>query len=75
MSADLLREAVALMRSRAESATAGPWTSGPHFQRASCASVFAGKRTDAHYLAMYATTANAEHMAGMHPSVALAVAD
>ena len=71
----MLREAAAAMRARAEAATDGPWTDGPHFQRASCASVFAGKRTDGHYLAMYATTANAEHMAGMHPAVALAVAD
>lgn len=68
--AELLRRAAALMRERAEAATPGPWTSGPHFQRPNCASVFAGRRTDAHYLAMYATTSNAEHIASWHPAVA-----
>lgn len=75
MSAENLREAASLMRERALTATDGPWTHGPHFQRANCASVFAGKRTEGHYLAMYATPADAEHIASWCPAVALTVAD
>lgn len=72
MSADLLREAAALMRQRAEAATPGPWerrwgfpayVSGP------------GPTVTINDLTGDTEIEDAEHIASWHPAVALAVAD
>ena len=74
MSAEVLRRAAALMRERAEAATPGPWScdssSGVndlHFGHVGLP-VLRGPNTYGPGLA------DTEHMAGMDPSVALAVA-
>jgi hypothetical protein len=71
MSSDLLREAAALMRSRAKSGTlAEPWT----------AKVLSDGRawvcgSNDYALSMHGYREDAEHIASWHPAVALAVAD
>jgi hypothetical protein len=74
MGAELLREAAALMRDRADAAKLGPWESIP--AGAWTGRVFADEdlvaktgndRADDH--------SNAEHIASWHPTVALCVAD
>ena len=74
MSADLLREAAALMRKRAEAAMPGPWEQtgvmGSEYNDVvacpGAASIVADTDT---------SDENAEHIASWHPDVALAVAD
>jgi hypothetical protein len=73
MTAELLREAAALMRERAEAATPGPWMRAEPWDRAV-------GQVDGPWVAEttalgQATAANAEHIASWHPAVALAVAD
>ena len=86
MSADLLREAAALMRSRAKTATEGPWSltfipesavpSQHAVDRHYVMGCFDGNaRNPAGPAAMCEYEPDAEHIAGMHPAVALAVAD
>lgn len=65
MSADLLRRAAALMRERAEAATAGPWVAAGNVVEGVGTVTF-----DKHMLSN-----DAEHIASWHPAVALAVAD
>ena len=84
MTAEPLRRAAALMRERAEAATPGPWFPwdgwGPTedglmgFSRLGPRS---GERVLHHddMRDIYATRADVEHIATMHPAVALAVAD
>lgn len=79
MSAELLREAAALMRERAEAATPGPWSlkadyldtvtgeGGDTYVSAPLMEVVAGVYDD--------DMGNAEHIASWPPAVALAVAD
>lgn len=73
MTADLLREAAALMRERAKSATQGPWrfeTAPNGFSPMVIGGGMAVADTfDKPHLS------DAKHIAGMHPAVALAVAD
>ena len=64
VSAEVLREASALMRTRAEGASAGPW------KRFGMAGV-----AGADWEIGCATNADALHIASWHPAVALAVAD
>lgn len=72
MSAEILREAAALMRSRAEAAEsgmAGPWESKVLTDgRAWVVGQFDS-------LSMHGYPSPAEHIASWHPAVALAVAD
>ena len=71
MSAERLREAAALMRSRAEAATPGPWGYYGH------SIIRPSELRDGEapsYSAAYHKE-DAEHIASMHPAVALAVAD
>lgn len=70
--ADTLREAAQLMRRRAEAATPGPWMDTAD------GDAFAGPRliTGTGYGdGDRRAVADAEHIAGWHPAVALAVAD
>jgi hypothetical protein len=76
MSAELLREAAALMRERAEAATAGPWecvlgeiSAGNAADYTDVAVAVIGPKGDDRQ------DDNAEHIASWHPAVALAVAD
>ena len=86
MSAELLREAAALMRQRAEAATEGPWS----LTYISEAAVPSQHAVDRHYVmgcfdgnpknptgpaAMCEFPADADYIASWHPAVALAVAD
>ena len=88
MSAELLREAAALMRERAEAATDGGfgWRLSDHLAGAN--EVWADRDAAGHDAFMVATTAtrlnpnpgvtghsDAQHIASWHPAVALAVAD
>lgn len=70
MSAAKLREAAALMRSRAGAATDGPW---------GVASVggqgFAVHRGEHTTVSLFSARYDADHIASWHPAVALAVAD
>ena len=88
MTAELLREAAALMRRRAEAATPGPWESSVWDSglsyRALNASVITSLMGDSVANADYdgyaegphgAEGADAAHIASWHPLVALAVAD
>ena len=75
MSAELLREAAALMRERAEAATPGPWQvgedadSGERF-------VYSERWTELAQVAEWSSgLGNPQHIASWHPAVALAVAD
>lgn len=75
MSSDTLRRAAALMRERAEAATPGPWEaqqdgSGGWWIEAPYTATIAELDID-----YSVPQADAEHIAGMHPAVALAVAD
>ena len=74
MSADLLREAAALMRSRAEAATPGPWAEVGDGELMGCFAVVAGGE-DEFNVAPAVIPVNAEHIASWHPAVALVVAD
>lgn len=74
MSAEVLREAAALMRERAEAATPGPWEHlGDHLVWPSDM----GPAANDPILAMVgdAHAESAAHIASWHPSVTLAVAD
>jgi hypothetical protein len=64
---DLIREAVRLMRQRAEAATEGPWTAHPD------GLVWAERLGDP--VSGSTEIEDAEHIASWHPSVALLVAD
>lgn len=87
MSAEILREAAALMRARAEAATPGPWLaivgSGPKRRVQQTALVGVADlrgHGEKGCLAVFAglnkrRADDAEHMAAWHPPVALAVAD
>ena len=82
MSAAVLREAAALMRERAEAATAGPWRVGAEGSEGSRVNPKTGdKREDSHWIASVNGRVqpedgyNATHIASWHPAVALAVAD
>ena len=82
MSADLLREAAAKMRERAEAATPGPWRVGAEGSEGSRVNPATGdKREDSHWIASVNGRVqpedgyNAAHIASWHPAVALAVAD
>lgn len=76
MSAELLREAAALMRSRAQVATPGPWEAGERI---------VWRPSSIHDIDIVTdgddgrggvrSPENAEHIASWHPAVALAVAD
>lgn len=84
MSADLLREAAAKMRERAEAATSGPWfgVTGPggypnevrtgDGSDAGLPVLFERRRIGTSH---YMRGADAHHIASWHPAVALAVAD
>lgn len=71
MSADLLREAAALMRERAEAATPSPWLAD--VKDDGRAWVFIYDEMDS--LSLHGYPNDAEHIASWHPAVALAVAD
>lgn len=79
MAGELLREAAAAMRERAQAATPGPWEPYENIH-AETAAVEVG-RGGFGVVALPATgrpdygKANIEHVASWHPSVALAVAD
>lgn len=64
MSAETLRRAASLMRERAEKATPGPWRVSGH-----------DVVNDYEQVAETWLKVDAEHIAGMHRGVALAVAD
>lgn len=70
MTAQVLRQAAALMRSRAEAASSGRW-SVAHVDGAG----FAVHHGEHDTIALYASRPDAEHIASWHPAVALAVAD
>jgi hypothetical protein len=74
VTAELLREAAALMRTRAETASGGPWSADEDdtsaFNEWAIWSPSAG-----HDFALVETGHDAEHIASWHPAVALAVAD
>lgn len=80
MSSDLLREAAAKMRERAEAATPGPWEAR-HGGYSWIAlyddedSIPEGESLPSFEPGGSATPADAEHIASWHPAVALAVAD
>lgn len=81
--AEELREAAALMRKRAEAATAGPWrhmcmgSEGCLVLRAEGTLRERGRGRIARFgqKDWHSDDADAEYVAGMHPAVALAVAD
>ncbi|HET7405540.1 MAG TPA: hypothetical protein VFJ21_00185 [Mycobacteriales bacterium] len=88
MSADTLRRAASLMRERAEAATQGPWRAEPirgiGLRRADVRGL--PENTAYDYRGDAVATAadsefgaclqgDADHIAGMHPAVAVAVAD
>lgn len=82
MSAEILREAAALMRGRAEGATSGPWEFRPRrgFQTMSDNPATIGFVDTAGYFVMlregtWATESDMGYLASWHPAVALAVAD
>jgi hypothetical protein len=82
MSAEILREAAALMRERAEAATEGPWRVGAEGSEGSRVNPRTGdKREDSRWIASVNGRVqpedghNAAHIASWHPAVALAVAD
>lgn len=68
MSAEMLREAAALMRKRAEAATDGPWRLAP-------GSDGQGWGSDTYDVGEAWRPADVEYIAAMHPGVALALAD
>jgi hypothetical protein len=83
--AETLREAARLMRERAEAATPGPWHSDT-IQPRDCVVWGPGEkwltnvadgscRDPRHVVAFDQDAANSDHIGGMHPLVALAVAD
>ena len=82
MSAEVLREAAALMRERAEAATRGPWLADPD---AAYSVVMRPDRPgfnwDGYNVCVVLEPEegtfrdNSEHIASWHPAVALAVAD
>lgn len=74
MSAELLREAAALMRERAKAATPGPWSEVREGESLGCLAVVAGS-DDELDVAPAVIPTNAAHIASWHPGVALAVAD
>jgi len=73
VSAELLREAAALMRANAAAAHEGPWTREGIGGRRDAGYVHGerGQRIVAHYV----PDRDIEHIASWHPVVALAVAD
>lgn len=77
MSAELLREAAALMRERADSATTGPWKF-PHRGFPGVVTSRAGNLWSSSgkgRCGQINHEPDAEHIASWHPAVALAVAD
>jgi hypothetical protein len=74
---DVLRQAAARMRERAEAATPGPWVgefsgkTGPVVMDAESRNALDHLAQCKHYRAQF----DAEHIASWHPAVALAVAD
>lgn len=87
VSADLLREAAAFMRERAEAATPGPWAVGHNYGATVSPSVTEHPSTGGiggaddieayggYLIGESMTRANIAHVAAWHPAVALAVAD
>ena len=79
MSAELLLEAAALMRERAEAATPSPWRAGicRHSDRGDEHRVVSaeGFGQIADFSESWRVEADAAHIASWHPAVALAVAD
>jgi hypothetical protein len=76
MSAEVLREAAALMRERAEYATTGPWTTPePEDEYWGPRDVVGPGEPGFRYLICERAGNDAEHIASWHPAVALAVAD
>lgn len=81
MSAERLREAAALMRSRAQLARAGIWQTEASALAPDATLVVAQWRDDLRRVATCSGSlpegniANAEHIASWHPAVALAAAD
>jgi len=80
--AEELRAAAELIRDRAEAATPGPWHAFSHSQDWYVGSSFGQVTTGVHdepgsdeLVLIERDHADAEHIAGMHPGVALAVAD
>ena len=75
MSADLMREAAALMRDRAEAATPGGprWETEPDEMHGPSQAVILPADSDS--AVAFASADDAEHIASWHPAVALAVAD
>ena len=77
----MLREAAALMRKRAESATCGPWKTyvDPDDDPVVFDQYGTGVQSDgSHDVICYSGqiySRDAEHIAGMHPAVTLALAD
>ena len=71
MSADLLREAAALMRERAELAPPSPWKADVRSNGRAWLDV----GDEPHAWGMHGWPAAAAHVASWHPAVALAVAD
>ena len=74
MTADILREAAALMRERAEAATPGPWSEVGDGELMGCCAVVAGG-DDEFNVAPAVIPSNAEHIAAADPPFVLAVAD
>ena len=70
MTAQVLRQAAALMRSRAEAASSGRW-SVAHVDGAG----FAVHHGEHDTIALYASRPDAEHIASWHPDVVLEVAN
>jgi len=82
VTADLLREAAALMRERAEKATTGPWEFRPRrgFESVNDAPATIGFKDTSGYFVMlregtWGTQGDMGYVASWHPAVALAVAD
>jgi hypothetical protein len=81
MSAEVLREAAALMRERAEAATEGPWSTyvDPHDDPIVVDQYGLGVQSAVTYdVVCYSGqvySRDAEHIASWHPAAALAVAD
>jgi len=73
--AEILREAAALMRSRAEAASKGPWTA---VDAANATAIWREGSANPGWPLVFdpeLTMEDAEHIASWHPAVALAVAN
>lgn len=77
MSADLLREAAALMRERASAATQGPWVVQRGYARGVTDIWMPNDARGCYAVTAFGTKhrENGQHIVSWHPDVALAVAD